>query len=42
MGIYHEAQREVLELFVEWKRNMENSAGRKIKVLLQTTEESIL
>ena len=24
---------EVLELFVEWKKNMENSIGRKIKVL---------
>jgi len=22
-GIYHEAQKEVLELFVDWKRNME-------------------
>ena len=33
MGIYQEAQRAVLELFVEWKRNMEKSIGRKIKVL---------
>jgi len=24
---------EVLELFVEWKRNLERSTGRKIKVL---------
>jgi len=24
---------EVLELFVEWKKNMEKSTGRKIKVL---------
>jgi len=24
---------EVLELFVEWKKNMEKSMGRKIKIL---------
>ena len=33
MGIYHEAQRGVLQLFVEWKKNMEKNTGRKIKVL---------
>ena len=26
-------KREVLELFVEWKKNMEKNTGRKIKVL---------
>jgi len=26
-------KRKVLELFVEWKRNLERSTGRKIKVL---------
>jgi len=32
---------EVLELFVEWKKNMETSLGRKIKVLSSDNEESI-
>jgi len=33
LGIYHETQKEILELFVEWKRNMEKNTRRKIKVL---------
>jgi len=33
LGIYHEHKGEVQELFVEWKKNMERSTGRKIKVL---------
>jgi len=39
LGIYHEAQRELLELFVESKRNMEKSIGRKIKVLHSDNEK---
>ena len=34
LGMYLEAQRgKYLELFVEWKRNMEKKMGRKIKIL---------
>jgi len=34
LGIYHEAHKgKILELFVEWKKNMEKNTGRKINVL---------
>jgi len=34
LGIYTmKYKREVLELFVKWKRNLERSTGRKIKIL---------
>ena len=32
---------EVLELFVEWKENMEKNTGRKIKILRLDNGESI-
>ena len=38
MGIYHEAQEKVQELFVEWKMNIEKSMGRKIKLLRSDNE----
>jgi len=33
LGIYLKHKGGVLELFMEWKRNMKKSTGRKIKVL---------
>ena len=41
MGISIKHKGEVLELFMKWKRNMEKSTGRKIKVLCSDNEESI-
>ena len=38
LGIYHEVQKESPKLFVEWKKNMEKSIGKKIKVLQSDNE----